>query len=152
MANAAAPRPPPQAVLFACNQNVIRSVMAAALMSRRFGKTVWVDSVGVRPGKEKDPFVAAVLDELGLDVAKHRPKGFDDLDDMNFDLIITLTPEAHHRALEFTRTLAVDVEYWPTFDPTIVQGSREAILEEYRGVRDALDARIAQRFERPSTG
>ncbi|MDX2237243.1 MAG: low molecular weight phosphatase family protein [Hyphomonadaceae bacterium] len=145
-------RPPPQAILFACNFNLVRSVMAAALMRRRFGRTVWVDSVGVRPGAAPDPFVAAVLDELGLDAAKHRPKGFADLDDMNFDLIVTLTPEAHHRALEFTRTLAVDVEYWPTFDPTQAQGAREAILDEYRAVRDALDQRIAARFARPSTG
>lgn len=121
-------------------------------MQRRFGRGVWVDSVGVRPELEKDPFVQAVMDELGMDLSRHRPKGFDDLDDMSFDLIVTLTPEAHHRALELTRTWALDVEYWPTFDPTLAQGSRESILEEYRRVRDALDARIASRFVRPSTG
>lgn len=145
-------RPLPQAVLFACNHNTIRSPMAAALFSLRFGKRVWVDSCGVRKGLEPDPFVAAVMDELGVDMSRHRAKTFADLDDASFDLIITLTPEAHHRALEFTRTMAVDVEYWPTMDPTIVQGSREQQLEEYRAVRDALAQRIAQRFERPVLG
>jgi protein-tyrosine-phosphatase len=145
-------RPLPQAILFACNQNAIRSVIAAGIMRLRFGRQVWVDSCGVRPAEGVDAFTAVVLDELGVDVAKHRPKTFADLDDANFDLIVTLTPEAHHRALEFTRTMAVDVEYWPTLDPSLSQGSREQRLDEYRSVRDALDRRIAQRFERPATG
>ncbi len=136
----------PQAVLFACNFNTVRSVMAEGLMKRRFAKRIYVESVGVRKGLEPDPFVAAVMDELGVEVAKHRPRTFADLDDESFDLIVTLTPEAHHQALEFTRSLAVDVEYWPTFDPTEGQGSRDQRLAEYRAVRDALDRRIAQRF------
>jgi protein-tyrosine-phosphatase len=57
-------------------------------------------------------------------------------------MIVTLSPEAHHRALEFTRTMAVDVIYWPTIDPTAVQGTRETMLEAYRGVRDGLQSRI----------
>jgi protein-tyrosine-phosphatase len=136
----------PHAVLFSCNLNLIRSVMAKGLMQLRFGKTIWVDSCGARKGLEPDPFVAAVMDEVGVDIAKHRPKSFDELDDLNFDLIITLTPPAHHRALELTRTVAADVEYWPTFDPTVTQGTREQIMGEYRAVRDALDRRIAERF------
>jgi protein-tyrosine-phosphatase len=142
----------PQAVLFACSHNAIRSVMAEAIMRLRFGRRVWVDSCGVRKAAEVDPFAWVVLDELGVDVRKHRPKSFDDLDDASFDLIVTLTPEAHHRALEFTRTMAVDVEYWPTLDPSLAQGSREQRLDEYRAVRDAISARIGARFERPQTG
>jgi protein-tyrosine-phosphatase len=146
------PRPLPQALLFACAHNTIRSPMAAALFKLRFGNRVWVESCGVRKGLEPDPFVIAVMDELGVDMSRHRAKTFDDLDDDSFDMIVTLAPEAHHRALELTRTMAVDVEYWPTMDPTIVQGSRAQQLEEYRAVRDSLDRQIAQRFERPILG
>ena len=142
----------PQAILFACNHNAIRSPMAEALMRLRFGKLVWVDSCGLRKGAEVDPFAVAVMEELGVDLRKHRPKAFADLDDASFDMIVTLTPEAHHRALEFTRTMAVDVEYWPTMDPSIIQGAREQRLDEYRAVRDSLDKRIAMRFQRPMTG
>lgn len=141
----------PQAVLFACNFNTVRSVMAEGLMKRRFAKRIYVESVGVRKGLEADPFVAAVMDEVGVEVAKHRSRTFADLDDESFDLIITLTPEAHHQALEFTRSLAVEVEYWPTYDPTDTQGSRDQRLGEYRAVRDALDRRIAQRFAEATT-
>ena len=138
--------PLPHAVLFVCNLNTIRSPMAQGLMVLRFAKRIWTRSCGVRPGVEIDPFAAAVMDEVGVDIARHRPKGISDLDDMNFDLVVTLTPEAHHRALELTRTIAVDVEYWPTYDPSLAQGARDQRLDEYRAVRDALDKRIAARF------
>jgi protein-tyrosine-phosphatase len=136
----------PQAVLFACTMNAIRSPMAEALLKRRFGTKIYVDSCGLKRGESVDPLAVAALDELGLDIARHRPKTFDQLEDDNFDLIVTLSPEAHHRALEFTRHLALDVEYWPTFDPTLAEGTREQRLDAFRDVRDQLDARIAKRF------
>jgi protein-tyrosine-phosphatase len=136
----------PQAVLFACTMNAIRSPMAEALMKRRFGSKVYVDSCGLKRGEVVDPLAVLALDELGFDIARHRPKTFDQLDDANFDLIITLSPEAHHRALEFTRHLALDVEYWPTYDPTLNEGTREQRLDGFREVRDQLDRKIAQRF------
>lgn len=135
----------PSAVLFACTQNVIRSVMAAAIMKHLYGHKVYVASCGVRPGTP-DPFVAAVMDEIGIDLGKHRPQGFDDLEDSSFDLVISLSPEAHHRALEMTRTMAIEAEYWPTMDPSVTAGSREQILDSYRDVRDVLSAKIRKRF------
>lgn len=135
----------PGAVLFACSHNAIRSPMAAGLMRHFYGHKVFVDSCGVRPG-ETDPFVAAVMDEIGIDLARHRPQGFDDLEDSSFDIVISLSPEAHHRALEMTRTQAIQAEYWPTLDPSIAGGSREQILDAYRAVRDGLMRRLKARF------
>jgi protein-tyrosine-phosphatase len=135
----------PSAVLFACTQNVIRSPMAAAIMRHFYGHKVYVASCGVKPG-QADPFVTAVMDEMGIDMAKHRPQGFDDLEDSSFDVVISLSPEAHHRALEMTRTMAIEAEYWPTMDPSITAGSREQILDSYRDVRDMLIRKIRQRF------
>lgn len=128
--------------------------MAAALFRHLVGRSVYVESVGVRLG-EADPFAAAVMDEIGLDMAKHRPRTFEDLEDaegLNFDLIVTLAPEAHHKALELTRTLAADVEYWPTPDATLVTGNREQMLDAYRAVRELLTRRINERFGRRSFG
>ncbi len=107
----------PSAVLFACTQNVIRSVMAAAIMKHFYGHRVYVASCGVNRGS--DPFVAAVMDEMGIDLGKHRPQGFDDLEDSSFISSSRCSPEAHHRALELTRTMAIEAEYWPTLDPSI---------------------------------
>ncbi|MFQ5959153.1 MAG: low molecular weight phosphatase family protein [Alphaproteobacteria bacterium] len=135
----------PGAVLFACTMNAVRSPIAEAIMKYLFGHAVYVDSVGVHRG-EIDPFAVMVMDEIGIDLSRHYPKTFDDLEDESYDLVVTLSPEAQHHAVEMTRTMACEVEFWNTFDPTIVEGSREARLAAYREVRDGLMARIKQRF------
>jgi protein-tyrosine-phosphatase len=140
----------PQSVLFACGQNSVRSPMAASLLRGMFPSTLYVRSAGVKKG-EPDPFVVAVMAELGQDLSTHKPTTFEELEDwegLNFDLIITLSPEAHHKALDLTRTLAADVEYWPTHDPTDTNGNREQKLEAYREVCDALSSRIRRRFSK----
>ena len=138
----------PQAVLFACGLNAVRSPIAAGLFRELFGKRIYVASAGAQRG-ELDPFAVAVMHEIGIDISRHRPHTFEDLDELeglNFDVIVTLSPRAHHKALEMTRTLAAEVEYWPTPDPTATEGSREQKLDAYRAVRDQLLAHIRQRF------
>jgi protein-tyrosine-phosphatase len=144
---------PPGAVLFACNLNRVRSPMAEALLKRLAGDRIFVDSCGLEAemddleaGEGIDPFVAEVMSELGCDLTRHRPKTFEALEPDSFDLIITLTPEAQARALELGRGRAAEVEYWPAADPTAAEGSREARLAVYRAARDALAARISERF------
>lgn len=119
--------------------------MAEGIARHYFGRSLYVASAGVRPD-DIDPFTIAVMDEIGIDVAGHRPQALEELEDTGFDLIVTLSPEAHHRAMELTRTMAVDVEYWPTVDPTAVDGSREQRLDAYRSVRDGLRKRVVERF------
>ena len=140
----------PQAVLFACGLNSVRSPMAESLLQQMIPHALYVKSAGVRKG-ELDPFAVAVMAELGQDISGHKPITFEELEaweGLNFDLIITLAPEAHHKALELTRTVAADVEYWPTHDPTGTEGNREQKLEAYREVLDGLLLRIRKRFSK----
>jgi protein-tyrosine-phosphatase len=144
----------PQSVLFACGFNSVRSPMAAGLFKQLIGPSTYVASAGVRK-RDLDPFAAAALEEIGVDIGRHRPMTFDELEDwegLNFDLIVTLAPEAHHKALELTRTIAADVEYWPTPDPTAAEGTREQRLAAYREVREQLTERIKKRFGWQSGG
>ncbi len=136
---------PPGSVLFCCTLNAVRSPIAEGIFKRLHNRRVFVDSVGVRAGG-LDPFAVAVMEEIGIDISRHRPKTFENLEDTSFDLIISLSPEAHHRALEMTRTMACEVELWNTFDASIVEGSRETRLDAYRAVRDTLVCRIRERF------
>lgn len=122
--------------------------MAELLARRALPATIFVASAGVRAG-ERDPFVDAVMAEEGLSLGERHPRTMDDLEDDYFDLIVTLAPEAHHAALELTRSLAVEVEYWPTPDPTNAGGTREHIMAAYRDVRERLKARISRRFAAP---
>lgn len=124
----------------------MRSPLAEGVAKRLLGKLVFVDSVGVRK-RNIDPFVVVVLGEIGIDVSDHKPKIFDELEDSSFDLVISLSPEAQHQAVEMTRTMACDVEFWHTFDPSIVEGNRETRLEAYRQVRDTLLGKIEERFD-----
>ena len=135
----------PSSVLFCCTFNAVRSPMAEGMLKALLGRRVYIDSVGLRKG-ETDPFMVSVMDEIGVDLSRHRPKTFDDLEDEAADLVITLSPEAHHRALELTRTNACEVEYWQTFDPSLTEGSRDMRLDAYRRVRDQLYDRIVNRF------
>jgi protein-tyrosine-phosphatase len=133
-----------QSVLFVCAMNAVRSPMAEALARHYFGRSIYVQSAGVRKDTA-DPFMIAALDEIGIDGSRHKSRTLEELEEwegLNFDLIVSLSPEAHHAALELTRTVASDVEYWPTHDPTLTQGSREQMLNAYREVRDTLTARI----------
>ena len=137
----------PSAILFACTMNAVRSPMAAALLKHLY-KTVYIESAGVRAG-ELDPLAVEAMEEIGLEIARHKPRRFEDLEDGSFDLVITLSPEAQHKAVEMTRTAATQVEYWPTMDPTAVEGSREQRLAAYRAVRDQLLERLKGRFTAP---
>lgn len=138
-------RDAPRSVLFLCGQNAIRSPIAESLARSRLSANVFIASAGVRAG-ERDPFVDAVLDEAGLPPRTPRTVALEDLEDAYFDLIVTLAPEAHHAALELTRTMAIDVEYWPTADPSAATGTRAQIMDAYRDVLNRLKERIEARF------
>ena len=138
-------KPMPSAVLFICTQNAIRSPMAAALMHHMAGHRIYVASAGIRAG-DPDPFVGMIMDEVGLDLTRHRPHAIEDLADSGFDLVVTLSPEAETYARDLTRTIAIEVENWPTPDPSITHGSRNQILDAYRDVRDGLKRKIEERF------
>jgi protein-tyrosine-phosphatase len=138
----------PASVLFACSENSVRSPMAEALAKRLYGQVTYIDSVGVR-ASDVDRFAVSALDELGIDVQRHLAKTFEDVDPASFELIVTLSPEAHHRALEVTRGTAAEVEYWPVTDPSAVEGAREVRLDAYRRTRDQILSRLKARFGTP---
>jgi protein-tyrosine-phosphatase len=146
-------RPLPGALLFACSYNQVRSPMAKALMTRLFGGRLFIESCGLRrpQAADPDPFMVQVMDEIGIDLSKHRQKIFADLEDGSFDLVISLTPEAQHGAVELTRNASTELLYWPTRDPTLVEGRRDAVLDAYRRTRDELEAQIRGHFGAPST-
>ena len=136
----------PASVLFACTRNSIRSPMAEGLLKALHPQRIYTDSAGVHDGGDVDGFAIAVMAEIGIDISRHRAKTFDQLQDTYFDLIVTLSPEAQHSAVELTRTMACEIELWNTFDPSIIEGGRDERLAAYRRVRDQLRQRILDRF------
>lgn len=133
-----------KSVLFVCNMNSVRSPMAAALMKAGAPEGFLVDSAGVYEGGP-DPFVEAVLREVGVEIAGYEPKSVDDVRLGDFDLAVALTPEAYeelHKRLPEGR-----VEFWNIDNPSLAVGGRDAILAAYRDVRDDLARRLSSRFK-----
>ena len=135
----------PTSVLFACTFNTVRSPMAEGILKWLHGDRIYVDSVGVRAG-ELNGFMVAVMGEVDINLSAHQTKTFQVLNDTSFDLVVSLSPEAQHSAVELTRWMACDVEYWPTINPDIFSGTRDQMIEQYRGLRDELIEKIAERF------
>ena len=141
----------PQAVLFCCDHNAVRSPMAEGLMKKRHGHDIYVQSAGVKSDLEIDGFAIAVCAEAGVELSRHRSRTFQEMrdwgDDLEgFDLIVALSPASQRAALELARHAHIAVEYWPVMDPTGMDETREAKLARYRAVRDQIDARLAERF------
>jgi protein-tyrosine-phosphatase len=140
----------PGAVLFACNMNQVRSPMAAGVMRYLFGHTMVVESAGVQAGGEVNGFALAAMAEIGIDISGHHPQTFRDLDATRFDLIVSLTPQAHHTALELTGLSDFETEFWPTQDPTLATGNRDQVLAAFCQVREGLWTAIQSRFGTPA--
>lgn len=135
----------PGSVLFACSQNAIRSPMAENILRFLHGRRIFVQSAGVR-SSEVDPFAVEAMDEIGIDISRHRSRSFEQLDDDYFDLVISLSPEAQHRAVELTRHNHCELKFWHMPDPSVIEGTRETRLDAYRSLRDLLMRRIQAQF------
>ena len=141
----------PSSVLFCCDHNAVRSPMAEGLMKKRYGQETYVQSAGVYNDLEIDGFSVAVCNELGVELARHRSRSFDEMqqwgDDLSgFDLIVALSPASQRQALELTRYYHLDVEYWPIMDPTGLGTRREDKLNAYRQTRDQIIGHMQERF------
>jgi protein-tyrosine-phosphatase len=135
----------PSSVLFACTMNSVRSVMAEGILKKICGEKIYIDSVGKQAG-DKNGYMVQVMAEIGIDLSNHRSKTFVSLDDTSFDMIISLSPEAQHAAVELTRWMSCELIYWPTFDPDAIRGRRETRLEGFRKIRDDLIDKIETKF------
>jgi len=128
-------------LLFVCDRNSLRSPMAEAIAKAGHGDRIFIDSAGVGDGA-LDEMAVAVLAETGIDLSRHRPKRLAELMDTSFDVIVTLSPQAHHLVLDMTRADAARVVYWPTADPSAIEGNRDVGLAAYRDLRDTLRTMI----------
>ena len=136
----------PRSVLFACTYNRTRSPMAESLARLELGDEVRVASCGTRPLDETDYFMLQVLQEVGAHRPERPGQGFEALDEEDFDLVIAMTEDSAAAARKAGEAKAIEVEYWPTPDPTLAEGTRDQVLDAYRDFRDALRKRIRERF------
>lgn len=147
-------QPNPTSVLFCCDYNAVRSPMAEGLMKKYYGTRIFVQSAGVKNDLDIDGFTISVCSEIGVALDRHRVRTFHQMEEWGdkidaYDLVVALSPSAQRQALEYTRHHALEVEYWPTFDPTGLGETREDKLAAYRQTRDQIERRIRDRFGPP---
>ena len=123
-------------------------------MKKFYGTDCYIQSAGVKNDLEIDGFSIAVCQELDVELARHRSRSFDEMeewgDDLgSFDLVVALSPASQRRALELTRFYHLDVEYWPILDPTGLGDNRDAKLVSYREARDQIRGKLVERWGPP---
>ena len=128
----------PGAVLFACNYNAVRSPMAEGLMKSLYGHSIFIDSVGVRPTEDANPFMIEVMAEIGIDISGHTSDHVDDYIDDDFDLVVTVCDQAKEACPVFPsakRTLHRAFE-----DPDYPWMDEKEFAAVFRRIRDAIGA------------
>ena len=147
----------PQSVLFCCDHNAVRSPMAEGLMKKFYGHETYVQSAGVLADMDVDGFAISVCSELGIELARHKTRSFDEMQKLgdelsSFDFIVALSPTSQLEAKEITRFYALQVEYWPIMDPTATGETRDQKLAAYRQARDQIIERLSAKFGPPKDG
>ncbi len=126
-------------VLFLCERNAVRSPMAAALLPG-------AASAGLDPAGWVDPFACAAMLENGVDIATHTPHKVAFTRIAPGTLVIALSIPAFEAAREHREKQGFELDYWDLPAVPGPDGSRDAILEGYRAIRDALKGHLRNRF------
>ena len=138
------PQAAPKSILFVCYLNSIRSPMAEGLMRKLFPNTT-SQSCGIASG-DLDDLMVAVMREKSIDMSQHKAQTLGDVAEQNFGLVVAFTEAAGDAAKAAFEDRDISIEVWPLPDPT--QGSLDvrAIVNNYRAIRENIEARLKRAF------
>ena len=118
-------------LLFVCVENSNRSQMAEAFARIHGQNEVEAYSAGSRPSGKINPKALEAMREVGYDLSSHRSKSLDELAGIEFDFVATM---GCGDECPFVR--AKQRDDWNIPDP------REMTMDEFRAVRDEIEARV----------
>jgi arsenate reductase len=129
-----------QNILFLCTGNACRSQMAEALCRELKGDNFNVYSAGIEQ-HGLNLRAVTVIAELGLDMSLHYSKTLSDLEDVEFDRVVTVCANAEQRCPSF---LGKAIVTHTGFDdpPKLAENARteDEALDHFRRVRDEIRA------------
>lgn len=128
-------------VLILCTGNSARSQMAEGLLRQIGGDTYDVESAGTAPSTVRPEAIAA-MQELGIDISRHRSKSVDEFSGKSFDYVITVCDNARETCPVFPGDVARI--HWSFDDPASVDGSEDERLAVFRRVRDEIRDRLIE--------
>lgn len=94
-------------------------------------------SAGLTQGPE-DYFAIEVMNEIGIDISKHKSKTLDAYKGQKFDLVVFMAEEARQSAADEMQKSGIKTIYWPIPSPADTHGSRIMKLFGYREIRDKI--------------
>ncbi len=136
----------PQSILFVCQLNSVRSPMAEGLMRKAFPHIGDIRSCGLHLGDVND-FMVTVMRETGVDMSEHKPVMLADFQTTKFDHVIAFTKDAYAAVQSvFGEVPDTVIDFWPVVDPGEGSLDVRAMLNNYRAIRDNIDARLRRTF------
>lgn len=123
-------------VLILCTGNSCRSHMAEGILKAAAGEFFDVRSAGSNPSGYVHPKAIRVMDEIGIDLSRHRSKHLREFLDQNVRTVITVCGNADQACPVFPGQ--VRRHHWGFEDPAHARGTEEEILDCFRRVRDEI--------------
>lgn len=128
-------------VLILCTGNSARSQMAEGLLRYDGGSKFEVKSAGVEPSFVR-PLAIKAMEEIGIDISRHRSKSIDEFNEREFDYVITVCDNAKEKCPIFPRKTTHI--HWSFDDPADAKGNEEEQLKVFRRVRDEIREKLRE--------
>ena len=122
-------------ILFLCTGNSCRSQMAEGFARKMLPKDVKIFSAGIEP-KGIHPMAIKVMQEVGVDISKHRSKNISEISLDKIDMVVTLCGDAAENCPVFP--CKVERIHWEIENPAKAQGSEKEITQVFRRIRDKI--------------
>jgi arsenate reductase len=130
-------------VLFICTHNSARSQMAEAFLNAFSGDRYEAFSAGTTP-IGVNPYTIKAMQEVGIDISRHRSKGVEEFLGQMFDHVVTLCDDAKEVCPFFAGEAKRSHRSFR--DPSSCDGSEQEILDCVRGIRDEIKDWVARSF------
>jgi arsenate reductase len=122
-------------VLVICTGNTMRSQMAEGMLRHDLGDKIEVYSAGTHPSSTVHPLTVAAMEDIGIDISQHTPKGIATFRDARMDLVITVCDSAHQICPSFPNAKRMVHRGYP--DPVAPQVGM-SIEETFAALRDQM--------------
>jgi arsenate reductase len=134
----------PYKFLFLCTGNSARSIIGEYLLRRLGGERFQVFSAGAFPTGRVNPFAIQALKDLyNIDASDARSKSWEELNDVEFDFVVTVCDNARESCPVWPGQPIV--AHWSSPDPAAVEGSDEDKYRAFKEVATQINQRL-QRF------
>lgn len=118
-------------IVFICVENACRSQMAEGFTKKLDKGLIKAHSAGSHPAKKVDSLAIKVMKEKEIDISSYKPKGFLDMEEKNFDYLITMGCQDICPFLSSRKSIQ-----WNIPDP------KGGSIEAFRKVRDTIENKV----------